>query len=111
MHGKSDPAAPRTSDPPGPAARLDAPGEPGLADSAEMAAVRAIVEGTARGSGEVFFQSPVRGLAAAVGVEFAFVAEFAGAPARVRTLAYWGYGPTLPNLEYDLAGTPCEDVV
>lgn len=30
---------------------------------------------------------------------------------RVRTLAYWGEGRILPNIEYDLAGTPCEDVV
>ena len=30
---------------------------------------------------------------------------------RVRTLAYWANGRLVPNVEYDLAGTPCEEVV
>jgi PAS domain S-box-containing protein len=77
----------------------------------EIVALRAIVEGTARSTGEVFFQSLVRHLAAAIGVSYAFVAEFAGVATRVRTLAYWGKGDHLPNVEFDLAGTPCEDVV
>ena len=81
------------------------------ADDAEVAALRAIVEGTARNTGEAFFQSLVRHLASAVGVNYAFVAEFAGVATRVRTLAYWGKGEILPNLDYDLEGTPCEDVV
>jgi len=90
--------------------------EPGLAPGAilerdEIAALRAIVEGTAGGTGEVFFQSLVRHLATAIGVEYAFVAEFAGERTRVRTLAYWGKGQIRANVEYDLAGTPCEDVV
>ena len=44
-------------------------------------------------------------------MSYAFVAEFAGSATRVRTLAYWGRGEILPNIEFDLAGTPCEDVV
>jgi NDP-sugar pyrophosphorylase family protein len=32
-------------------------------------------------------------------------------PTRVRTLAYWGRGRIQENLEFELAGTPCEDVV
>ena len=71
----------------------------------------AIVEGTARSTGEVFFESLVTHLAAAIGVSYAFVAEFAGTATRVRTLASWGKGEIRPNVEYDLAGTPCEDVV
>ena len=81
------------------------------ADDDEIAALRAIVEGTARDTGEVFFQSLVRHLATAIGVEYAFVAEFAGNRTRVRTIAYWGKGQLRENVEYDLAGTPCEDVV
>ena len=76
-----------------------------------MAALRAIVEGTARGTGKVFFQSLVRHLATAIRVEYAFVAEFAGKRTRVRTLAYWGKRQIRENVEFDLAGTPCEDVV
>ncbi len=77
----------------------------------EIAALRAIVEGTAGNTGAVFFESLVGHLATAVGVSYAFVAEFAGVGTRVHTLAYCGKGQILPNLEYDLAGTPCEDVV
>jgi PAS domain S-box-containing protein len=80
-------------------------------DGDEIEALRAIVEGTARSTGEAFFQSLVRHLAAAIGVEYAFVAEFASTRTRVRTLAYWGKGEILPNVEFDLDGTPCEDVV
>jgi PAS domain S-box-containing protein len=44
-------------------------------------------------------------------VSFAFVAEFAGTNTRVRTLAYWKEGRISDNVEFDLAGTPCQDVV
>jgi PAS domain S-box-containing protein len=80
-------------------------------DGDEIVALRAIVEGTARTTGEAFFQSLVRHLAVAIDVEYAFVAEFAGSATRVRTLAYWGHGEIRPNVEFDLEGTPCEDVV
>jgi PAS domain S-box-containing protein len=81
------------------------------ADPAEVAALRAIVEGTARHTGEEFFRTLVRNLAAATGVPSAFVAEFAGSNTRVRTLAYWSDGAFLPTVEWDLRGTPCEDVL
>jgi formate hydrogenlyase transcriptional activator len=81
------------------------------ANDAEIAALRAIVEGTARSTGAVFFESLVRHLASAVGVGYAFVAEFAGTATRVRTMALWGPEGLHPNEEFDLAGTPCEDVV
>ena len=85
--------------------------EPSTPNDDEIAALRAIVEGTARHTGEIFFESLVKHLAAAVGVRYAFVAEFAGAETRVRTIAFWGPEGLRPNEEYDLAGTPCEDVV
>ena len=112
MHPKSDSIAAQAPEPPGQALRLTRREDEGVAaDSDEMAALRAIVEGTARGTGEVFFQSLVRHLATAIGVEYAFVAEFVDQRTRVRTLAYWGKEQILANVEYDLAGTPCEDVV
>jgi PAS domain S-box-containing protein len=77
----------------------------------ELSALRAIVEGTAHGTGEAFFQSLVRHLAASINVHYAFVAEFAHVPSRVRTLAYWARDRIVDNIEFDLAGTPCEDVV
>ena len=57
--------------------------------------LRSLVEGTAADSGDEFFQSLVKHLATALGVRFAFVAEFAGPPGRVRTLAFWSGGSVL----------------
>jgi len=79
-------------------------------DDAEVAALRAVVEGTAHDTGEAFFRSLVRHLAAALGVRYALVAEFAG-PLRARSLAYWWRDRHLDPVEWDLAGTPCEEVV
>src|SRR5262245_53964760 len=76
----------------------------------ELAALRAIVEGTAGHTGQEFFQSLVRHLAAAVGTRYAFVAVFAGGT-RVRTLAFWFRDRTIDDIEWDVTGTPCEDVV
>src|SRR3954452_23961148 len=78
--------------------------------SDELSALRAIVEGTAGHTGQEFFQSLVRHLAAAVGTRYAFVAEFAGGT-RARTLAYWFRDGFTDNVEWDVTGTPCEDVV
>jgi formate hydrogenlyase transcriptional activator len=90
---------------------VDGSSEPRAVNDTEIAALRAIVEGTARATGAVFFESLVKHLASAVGVSNAFVAEFAGVKTRVRTLASWGPEGLEPNVEYDLHGTPCEDVV
>ncbi len=85
--------------------------EASTANDDELAALRAIVEGTARNTGEVFFASLVKHLASAIGVSYAFVAEFAQTKTRVRTISYWGPDGLRPNVEFDLYGTPCEDVV
>jgi formate hydrogenlyase transcriptional activator len=74
-----------------------------------LAALRAIVEGTAGSTGYEFFQSLVRQLASVLRVQHCFVAEFAS-ETRVRTLAYWQVDQLAANFEYDLPGTPCEDV-
>src|SRR3954447_25680650 len=78
--------------------------------SDELAALLAVAEGTARHTGQEFFQSLVRHLAAAAGTRHAFVAVFAGGT-RVRTLALWSMGRIVDNIEWDVVGTPCEDVV
>jgi len=75
-------------------------------------ALRAVVEGTASATGADFFPSLVRHLAAALGIRYAFVAECLEEAGRgVRTLAFWqgeGFGD---NFEYDVAGTPCRQVL
>jgi formate hydrogenlyase transcriptional activator len=73
--------------------------------------LRCLLEGTAADAGDEFFQSLVKHLAGALGVRFAFVAEFSDSRTRVRTLAFWSGERLLDNIEYELAGTPCEEVV
>jgi formate hydrogenlyase transcriptional activator len=69
-----------------------------------------LVEGTARATGAAFFEALVANLSLGTGAAYAFIAELAGSPKRVRTLAFFGAGRPLANVEYDLAGTPCEAV-
>jgi formate hydrogenlyase transcriptional activator len=74
-------------------------------------AYRSVVEATADKAGLDYLRQLVKNLAQSLGVQHAFVAEFAGAEDRVRTLAFWSRDDWRPNVEYRLAGTPCERVV
>lgn len=77
----------------------------------EPTALRTIAEGTAHAIGEDFFRSLVRSLSIATGVDNAFIAEFVETQTRVRTLAFWTNGQIIENQEWDLAGTPCAEVL
>jgi hypothetical protein len=79
----------------------------------EPAARRAIVEGTAHSTGEEFFQTLVRHLAQAVDAHYAFVADFATPETNTKahTIAFWVRDRIVDNVEWTLAGTPCEDVL
>jgi PAS domain S-box-containing protein len=77
----------------------------------DLRALRAVVEGTARGTGQEFFQSLVRHLAEAIDVHYAVVAEFRHGPPHVRTLAFWDRNRIADNFEYDFTGTPCAEIV
>ena len=79
--------------------------------SLELSALRAIMEGTAKATGEDFFRTLVKNLCLATGVKNAFIAEFANSKTRVRTLAFWRDGHFSDNQEWDLEGTPCEVVL
>src|SRR5262245_53808220 len=74
-------------------------------------AFRSVVEATADKAGLDFLRHLVKNLAQSLGVEYAFVAEFAGAEDRVKTIAFWSGDDWRPNVEYRLSGTPCERVV
>jgi PAS domain S-box-containing protein len=75
-------------------------------------ALRAIVEGTAAVTETDFFRAFVRHLAEALSVRVAVVSEITNDEAtRARTLALWVGAGQRENFEYDLAGTPCEDIV
>jgi PAS domain S-box-containing protein len=77
---------------------------------AEWEALRAVVQGTASSTGDEYFRDLVQHLAEAVGTHHAFVSEFTP-PQRIRTLAFWSNGKIVPNIEYDLPGTPCQEVI
>ena len=67
-----------------------------------------LVAGTAA-SGDALYGELVLRLARTLRVKYASAAEIVS-PGRVRTLARSVDGRLAPNVEYDLAGTPCESV-
>jgi PAS domain S-box-containing protein len=74
--------------------------------------LRVIVEGTAAVTGGSFFRSLARHLASALNVRYALVVQGIGRPPRrARTIAFWNGSDFADPLEYDIQGTPCEDVL
>jgi formate hydrogenlyase transcriptional activator len=94
---------------PAPVGADEASGASGERD--DLRALHAVVEGTARGTGQEFFRSLVRHLAEAIDVHYAVVAEFPKGPPHVRTLAFWERDGLADNFEYDFTGTPCAEIV
>jgi len=72
--------------------------------------LRSIAEGTASPTGQEFFRNLVRHLAEAIGMRHSLVSAFQGGKL-LRTLAYWSNGRFAANVEYELSGTPCEEVI
>jgi len=73
-------------------------------------AMQSILEGTAAATGGEFFHSLVHHLARALKVRYAFIGELISTN-RVRTQTVWAGDGFAENFEYDLVGTPCENVV
>jgi PAS domain S-box-containing protein len=71
-------------------------------------ALAAIVEGTSGTTGDDFFRSLVRHLAAALGVTVAFVGRIAGSS--LRTFAVWNDGAPGEDFEVALGTSPCRVV-
>lgn len=81
--------------------------EPGLSEL-----IRMINEVTAPLTGGDYFRSVVAKLAQSLDVQAAFITECMEYPENhVRTLAYWEGGNFVENFEFDLPGTPCQDVI
>jgi PAS domain S-box-containing protein len=76
----------------------------------EIELLRSVVEGTAHSTGDDFLRNLVRRVAEAMGVHHAFVSELLPQQ-RIRTLAFWSNGSIVDNIEYDLPGTPCQEVI
>lgn len=76
-------------------------------------ALRSIVQGTAAQTGEAFFQACVKQLALALDVRYALIAEVidTGNQQIGKTLAFWQDSDFGDNFQYDLAGTPCFNIV
>lgn len=72
--------------------------------------LRAILEGTSAVTGEPYFRSLARAICSALGARSAFVTRLLDRR-RARTMAAWVGGEFTADLEYDLAGTPCERVI
>jgi formate hydrogenlyase transcriptional activator len=74
--------------------------------------LRDITAGTAGNTGDEFFRSLVMHLSNALQVRYSFVAECTDeTKLRVRMLAFWAGDTFGANIEFPLAGTPCERVV
>jgi formate hydrogenlyase transcriptional activator len=70
-----------------------------------------VAEGMSGQTGDAFFHSLVRRLAAALEADFVLVGILQPGGERIRTLAAYGDGADAPTLEYDLDGTPCANVM
>jgi signal transduction histidine kinase/tetratricopeptide (TPR) repeat protein len=77
--------------------------------------LRAIDEGLSSATGSDFFRALVRNVAHALQVRYAFVAECVpatnGSGVVARACAFWNGDDFGPSFEYNLAGTPCQQVV
>ncbi|MGH8501775.1 MAG: sigma-54 interaction domain-containing protein [Gammaproteobacteria bacterium] len=73
--------------------------------------LRLVADGTASATGVESFNALVQCTATALTVRYAFVSEFAQVKTRVRTLSFWAGQDFTDNIEFDLAGTPCEAVL
>lgn len=75
-------------------------------------ALQLIVEGTASKTGSEFFRACVRYLAEILGASYTLVTEYGNIEKnRLRTLSFWGENNFIQNIEYDLDGTPCAEVI
>ncbi|MCH7780920.1 MAG: PAS domain S-box protein [Acidobacteria bacterium] len=77
----------------------------------EERALQLIAEGTASGTDATFFQAAVRHLVQTLEVRCACITECTGpAPARARVMAWWWSETRDDTPEYEVAGTPSEEV-
>ncbi|HEX5336899.1 MAG TPA: PAS domain S-box protein [Gallionella sp.] len=63
------------------------------------------------GSDENFFDALAQYLGGALGVDYVVIDRLGKAPGVAETVALYAKGAIVPNLRYDLTGTPCENVM
>jgi formate hydrogenlyase transcriptional activator len=76
----------------------------------EIELLRSIAEGTSCSTEGTVLRNLVRHLAESIGMQHSFVSDFRGGEL-LRTLAFWSNGQFAENREYELSGTPCEEVI
>jgi PAS domain S-box-containing protein len=74
----------------------------------EERTLRAVVEGTASGTGTEFYRLLAQNLAHALDTHGAWVTEYDETTERLRALAFWFGGRWIEGYEYAIAGTACE---
>ncbi|MBL1276338.1 MAG: hypothetical protein COB30_009625 [Ectothiorhodospiraceae bacterium] len=74
-------------------------------------ALQALATSTTVADSDEFYRFCVKALAELYGSRYALISLILPERNRVRTLAVWAGDSHGENIEYDLAGTPCEDVV
>jgi formate hydrogenlyase transcriptional activator len=78
---------------------------------AEDSHLAALLRGVSSASGPECFRVMVRSLTEALAVRYAVVAELLPAGDAVRSLAFWAGDAFADDIEWGLAGTPCERVI
>ena len=61
--------------------------------------------------GEAFFRKVVESMGRLLAVRYVFIGRLQPGTRRVRTVAVWAGSATADNFEYELAGTPCDNVM
>ena len=72
---------------------------------------RAILDGTSQHTGEDFFPSMVKQLVETLNVRYAFIGSLVDKGKRLQSLTFFEDGKLLENMTYDLADTPCENIL
>ncbi len=75
-------------------------------------AFKNIVIGVSSKEGDSFFDSMVIQLAKALGADYTLIGELKEGDSRsIRTISFCAKGEIIENIEYNLAGTPCEELL
>ncbi|NOX56701.1 MAG: PAS domain S-box protein [Planctomycetes bacterium] len=73
--------------------------------------IRKLIRVSSAHRSQAFFESVVRELAESLQADSVHIGEWLEPEGKVRTIAAWKDGRVVANFEYDLSGSPCEQVV
>jgi PAS domain S-box-containing protein len=74
--------------------------------------LQAVAQSVSSGAGEKLFGNMLRSLVDLLKIDYVFIGELTGkGKSRIRTNIFFAEGEKAENFEYELAGTPCENVI